>query len=123
MNSLPTHPATIPENSSHESGRNMHGGLYEKDIIPLGGDRVLVVNTQKVSSGALVTTASVSKIEGGFMTHAVFSDFSERLAVSKARCTTKVVAAQHASAMVGIKALIERVIAFYEAKKAKETQS
>ncbi len=81
------------------------------------GRRELTINTTKSSSGVLVTIASVGHVKDGMRCWVVFQDFSKRIAATRpARCTSKVVEAQHAEALKGIDALIVEAKAHYEPK-------
>lgn len=56
----------------------------------------LSISTYKFGPN-LVTSATVSSVDGGFRTHRIYQDYSKRLAVDvDARCTDKNVARQHA---------------------------
>lgn len=52
-------------------------GWKAKSSFPLGEGRELEIITYKGSKGMIVSIASVSRIEDGFKTCAVFSDFSK----------------------------------------------
>lgn len=93
--------------------KNMRGHWEAKDEIELGADRVLVVSTHKVSSGQLVTTATVHKHDGGFLSHMMFSDFSQRMMTADVRCSEKTVTAQHIECMMKLDELKSAVTAWY----------
>lgn len=74
----------------------------------------LSVSTSKVSSGSLVTSASVNTLstDGNSSMHAMFTDFNKRLLVSKPkRVTIKVVEEQHNQ--VNMEDVIVEAKAFY----------
>jgi hypothetical protein len=73
----------------------------------------LKVSTYKVESGAVVTTATVSKVESSWETHTMYQDFSKRLeSVKYPRVTSKVIETQHAKH--DIQSLIEEAKTFYK---------
>ena len=83
--------------------------VTDLDISPT---KRLKLATYKTSSGALVTIATVSPVDGDWETHEVYKDFSKRLECSKyPRITSKVVETQHAR--YDIAAIVEEVKAFY----------
>ncbi len=98
--------------------KGMRGTWEAKDSIELGNDRVLQVSTHKTSDGSLVTTATVHLRDGQFLSHRMFTDFSQRLAARMLRCTEKNVTLQHADAMRlrELTALKEAITAWYVAK-------
>lgn len=97
--------------------KSIRGTWEAVDEIELGSGRVLKVSTHKVSSGDIITTATVLKREGGFLSHMMFQDFSQRLLVSAVRCTEKNVTAHHATALMQLGTVRQAIDAHY----AKET--
>lgn len=93
--------------------KDIRGNWAAEDEIKLEGDRVLKILTRKTSDGTLVTSATVHLRDGMFLSHRMFTDFSQRLMTAKIRCTEKAVAAQHAEAMTKLPELKEAVDAFY----------
>ena len=93
--------------------KSIRGTWAAEDKIDLGNNQVLQISTYKVSSGALVTTATVSKRDGAFLSHRMFTDFSQRMMTAAVRCSEKNVAAQHAEAMGKLAELKEAVAAHY----------
>ena len=79
--------------------KSVRGTWEAQDHIELGNDRVLRISTHKVSSGALVTTATVQIRDGQFLSHRMYTDFSQRLTARMLRCTEKNVTLQHADVM------------------------
>ena len=76
--------------------------------------RILSVSTFKTSDGAVVTTASVSHVEGMFMTHRMYGDFSERMISTRhGRVTEKVIREQQLAALKEIDEMIICAKAFY----------
>jgi hypothetical protein len=102
-------------------------GWQANTDIPLEGTRVLRLHTSKhlvrgVAAG-VSTQASVHKVEGQFITHELFGDYSQtvaRDAISK--CTEKSVTALHTKALAGLDAILAEVKAYYAAKDAKDAQ-
>ncbi len=80
--------------------KSIRGSWEAVDELEIGSDRVLKVSTHKVSSGDIVTTATVLKRDNGFLSHMMFRDYSKRLLVSAVRCTEKNVTAHHATALM-----------------------
>ena len=93
--------------------KSIRGTWAADDKIELGNDQVLQVSTHKVSCGDLVTSATVSKRDGGFLSHRMFTDFSQRIMTRAVRCSEKNVAEQHAEAMTKLAELKEAIAAFY----------
>ena len=95
--------------------KDMHGNWRASDEIDLGEGRKLTVTTSKLYNGTLCTSASVGHLDGGFITHSMYQDFSmSRIALTKpARCTSKVVEEQHAEVMKDIEAIKSCAVAHY----------
>lgn len=93
--------------------KSIRGTWEAQDHIELGNDRVLRINTHKVSSGHLVTRATVQLRDGMFLSHRMFTDFSQCMATTNARCTEKNVTLQHAECMRKVDELKEAVTAHY----------
>jgi hypothetical protein len=69
----------------------------------LSDSKQLTVLTTKRSSGCLVTSVSVGTLEGGFITHKVYDDYSRNwLSSNHKRITSKVVEAQHDSISIDL---------------------
>ncbi len=90
-------------------------GWEAKSEFPLPENKVLVFLTMKRSSGALVTTARVNKIEGQFQVSAM-SDFSYNVLSTTLRASEKAVGEQHAAALRKKDEILEKVDAFYSTK-------
>jgi hypothetical protein len=81
-------------------------------VTMLNGKLQLSIRTSKVSDGALNTCASVGRVEGNFVSHAMYQDFYKTLRyVHHKRITSKVVETQHSQ--VDIDALIQEAKEFY----------
>ena len=98
---------------------NIRDGHRGNTEIDLGDRRVLTVSTRKLNS-SLVTSASVSLVEGGFkrfvMGFGGDGDFSKKLVASKPkRVTEKVVREQHTQALTQIEDLKLQVEMHYDA--------
>ena len=93
--------------------KGVRGTWEAQDHIELGNDRVLRINTHKVSDGSVVTTATVQIRDGMFLSHRMFTDFSQRMMTAAVRCSEKNVAGQHAECMKKLPELKEAVAAHY----------
>ena len=98
------------------SSKNHHNQYVVKSTVMI--DEVkrlqLIVHTSKVSSGSLVTSASVDTVsEDGYSSiHAMFTDFNKRLLVTKPkRVTLKIVEEQHQ--LVNMEDVIAEAKVFY----------
>ena len=96
--------------------KSIRGTWEAKDSIELGNDRVLQISTHKTSDGTLVTTATVHLRDGAFLSHRMFTDFSQRMMTAKVRCTAKTVATQHADCMKRINEVHSAITAWYVSK-------
>ena len=98
----------------------IHKDFYKnwraQDDYELGDKKVLQISTSKVNSGSIVTRATVHMHDGAFLSHRMFTDFSQCLKTSRDRCTEKNVAAQHAEA-VGKLEEIKEAITGWDAKE------
>ena len=74
-------------------------GWKAQSTIDLGNGRQLQISTSKTYSGALVSSALVGKVEGGFFSFMMYQDFQKRIIARKVRVTDKAVEAQHAEAL------------------------
>lgn len=91
-------------------------GWKAKTCLDMTGDQVLVIDTLKNLSGALVTRATLNKHEGDFLTFVMFQDFTKRLESSAVRVTEKAVREQHARNLARLDEIKAEVAAFYAAK-------
>lgn len=98
-----------------------HGGKCMQSRYELSDNRVVDIDTRKRSNGRITTTASVSLLRDGILTHAVFSDFYKTLATSErgARATAKAVEQQHKS--VNIEELKAEIAQYDKVRAAKAT--
>lgn len=62
-------------------------------------DQRLTVSTRKDGRGGISAFASVSVHKDGFMTHAVFRDYSKTMLRAPGRCTDKSIERLHAEAL------------------------
>lgn len=94
--------------------KNMHGNWQATSVELIAKDLQLKISTHKVYSGAVVTTATVGKIEGNFVSHVMFQDFSKTLSNSRyGRATAKVVEQQHAEEMKHYASIKTEALAHY----------
>ena len=90
-------------------------GWQAETHIPLEGGRHLSITTSK-AGGNLRARAQAYRIENGFRTFLIFSDFSKSVAQSDTRCTEKTVASLHRQALARLDEIKADVAAFYAAK-------
>ena len=93
--------------------KSIRGTWGAEDNLELGNGRVLRISTHKVGGGLIVSTATVLNHDGHFLSHRMFTDFSQRMMTAAVRCSEKNVAAQHAEAMGKLAELKEAVAAHY----------
>ena len=93
--------------------KDIRNGWRAQDDYELGDKKVLQISTSKVSSGSIVTRATVHMHNGAFLSHRMFTDFSQCLKTSRDRCTEKNVAAQHAEAVGKLEEIKEAITAWY----------
>lgn len=75
--------------------------------IKLGDGWQLDITTRKTDNGDLSTSASMGKVERGFITHRMYADYNRNVFRRAARCTDKNVTAQHAEAL----AMLDTILA------------
>lgn len=82
--------------------------------VPQLSDRTyLEVVTMKRSSGALCTSCWIQKEDNGYLSHAMYQDFSKTIYEAKVRCTEKAVREQHELALQNIATPIAEAVAHY----------
>jgi hypothetical protein len=92
--------------------KDVRGNWKAWSDIDLSPTLRLRVSTYKIESGAVVTAATVSKVDGIWECHTIYKDFSKRLGVIKhPRVTAKVVETQHSQ--YDITAIVAEAKAFY----------
>jgi hypothetical protein len=92
-----------------------HRKLWKAETrIKLGDCWQLDISTRKSENGELVTSASIGKLERGFVTHRVFTDYSRRVFRKTARCTEKNIETQHKEALALIDQIMADVRAHYD---------
>lgn len=98
--------------------KSSHGEWRAEDKEMLTDDLELSIVTMRRSSGRVATTATVGKLEGGFITHRMYQDYNISLeAVVYQRVTRKVVEEQHAKLMKEIVAIRQQALNHYQPKK------
>lgn len=96
-------------------------GWRAKSHLPFGDNQELEITTTKRTKGMVAAYASVSRVNGGFKTFAVFSDYSKIVEQTLAkRVTEDVIRAVHELALKRIDEIKADAEAFYEAKKQGE---
>ena len=101
--------------------KDHYGAWTSKTQIKLPNDYILEFSTSKRSNGVLSTTANVHKLEGNFMTHRMFQDYSKQITAEKVRVTEKAVRAQHALALQSLEQVLSEVKAQYNFEQTAET--
>ena len=84
-----------------------------EDTYDLGNNKQLTITTNKMFDHSLCTRATVSTVEGGFVSHMMYQDFSKCIKLTKDRCTAKNVEAQHAIATGQLEYLKQAVATHY----------
>jgi hypothetical protein len=79
----------------------------------------LTINTYKTFNGKLTTSATVGTLEGGFITHQLYQDFSQRLEASDIRVTAKNMRDQHTRYVDNWNQIQDQAIAHYTPKETK----
>jgi hypothetical protein len=75
------------------------------------------LHTSKLQSGAVVTTASVCRVEGMFESHTLYEDFHLRVeANTYPRATCAAISKQHDRAIARIAELKQKAVEFYANK-------
>lgn len=88
---------------------------------PFGDNQELEIRTYKRTKGMVGAWATVSRVNGGFRTFSVFSDYSKIVEQTLAkRVTLDVIRAVHELALKRIDEIKADAEAFYEAKKQGE---
>lgn len=99
--------------------RDLHGSWQANTRIMLDDTRVLCVSTHKTFSNALVTSASIHKLnDDGFESHTMFRDFNKIMIATKVRVTENAVKAQHDAALLMLDSLKNEVNEYYTNKAA-----
>ena len=93
-------------------------GWKARSHFPFGENQELEIRTSKRHAGLVAAYASVSRVEGGFKTFAVFSDYSKIVTQSGAkRITEDVIRKVHELALERIEEIKADAEAFYAAKQ------
>lgn len=99
--------------------RDLHGSWQANTRIMLDEKRVLCISTHKTFSKALVTSASIHKLnDDGFESHMMFQDFHKIMIATKVRVTENNVKAQHDAALLMLDSLKNEVSEYYTNKAA-----
>ena len=93
-------------------------GWNARSHFPFGEKQELELRTSKRHAGLIATYASVSRVEGGFKTSMVFSDYSKIVEQSGAKRITKdAIRKVHELALERIDEIKADAEAFYAAKQ------
>lgn len=95
--------------------KSLHLGWMAESRIPMEGDRVLKIVTNKVRGGVGSFARAVA-IKGDMESFLMFGDFSKPLGARPARATEKAVREIHAAVLAGAEALKAEAASFYAAK-------
>ena len=98
--------------------KDIRGSWRAQNDYELGNNKVLQISTSKVSDGSIVTRATVHMHDGAFLSHRMFTDFSQCIKTSRDRCTEKNVTAQHTAAVAKLAEIKEAVTAWYAKEEA-----
>ena len=88
--------------------KDFRGSWTATTEIELENNRVLEVKTYK-SNGRLATSASVGRLEDGFISHTLYVDYATRLHTSDKRCTSKNVEAQHVNELAKLDTILNDI--------------
>lgn len=95
-------------------GREGYEARSEVDLASFGlPGQTLQIGTHKVSSGFLVTTVAVVKIERGMVSFMMYGDYRVTAKRAKVRVTEKAVAAQHAEVLAVLPQYLNDAVNFY----------
>lgn len=87
--------------------------------VPHTDNLILRISTYKFSRGGLITTSTVHREEGNFLSHVVYSDFHKtRLLDPRKRCTEANVEQQHRSQMGRLGDIMDEVLKHYKLEVA-----
>lgn len=83
--------------------------------VPSTDNLTLRISTYKHLRGGLITTATVHRLDGAFLSHVVYSDFHmTRLLDPRKRCTEGAVEEQHRSQMGRLGDIMDEVLKHYK---------
>ena len=96
--------------------KNHYKQWVAESQVMISDDLQLTFKTSKLSSGQLVSNASVGKFERGFISHTLFQDYHVNMIVSQpSRVTEKVVMEQHQA--IDYEWIIAEACKFYNVDK------
>ena len=99
--------------------RDLHGAWQANTRVMLDDKNALRICTHKVSSGALVTSAThVTCDDNGFESFIVYQNFRKLVIVKKVRVTEQAVKAQHDAVLLLIDSLKDEMNEYYTNKQA-----
>ena len=102
--------------------KDMRGNWKAETEIKLEGSMLLTLRTSRNCSGELVTHASVGTTDGKFVTHVMYSDYSQwQMRKKYPRITSKIVEEQHAEVLKTLDRIKSDIAKFY-ADKANKTE-
>jgi hypothetical protein len=94
--------------------RDQSGNWRASNIMSLGNSYEFSITTYKnVSRGLLMTSVSVGKKDGGFITHTMYQDYAKTVFMVKCRVTSKAVEEQHAEALKMLPDFLAEIKAMY----------
>lgn len=90
--------------------KSIRGKWGAKSELMLTDTIQLSISTHAVHSGELITSASVGHLEGNFVSHMMYQDYSKTISRSNpARCTAKWVENQHTTALSHLEHVLAEV--------------
>lgn len=99
--------------------RDLHGAWQANTRVMLDDKNALRISTHKVSSGALVTSAThVTCDDNGFESFIVFQNFHKMVIVKRVRVTENAVKAQHDAVLLMLDSLKDEMNEYYRNKQA-----
>lgn len=81
-------------------GKDMRGSWKATSLVNVGDDSLeCKIVTSKIFSGEIQSRVTVGKIDGGFVSHKMYQDYSKCVSSAIVRCTEKTVKVRHAQAL------------------------
>jgi hypothetical protein len=93
--------------------KSSYGTWMAETTLPLENDLHICLTTMKRHDGNITTTAKAGKQEGYFFIYQPFSDFTQALISSSARCTKPAVERQHTAAIAMLDSIRTQALAHY----------
>jgi hypothetical protein len=94
--------------------KDFRGSWRARTEYELTDSKILQIQTSKTRNGVIATYATVQVVEGEFVTHRAFTDFSQCIATTTISCTSRNVAEQHTRALGKLDDIKQAVTAWYQ---------